>query len=79
MGTVDFFIFIVVHKGSTHVFMNFQPGLENFSDYMAKFSAQVSDNRAEISARAEHSPCNQPLGGEMYNNLQKYIMYIIYV
>ena len=45
-GNRCLFICIVVHRGSTHAFMNFQPGLKHFSDYMAKFSA-----RAEISAR----------------------------
>ena len=58
-GTVLFFIFIVVHRGSTHAFMNFHPGQKLYSNYMAKFSA-----RAEISARLaptglKISPCNR--------------------
>ena len=67
-----FFIFIVVHKGSTHAFMNFQPGLK-----FLVFSA-----RAEISCRLHgkfqpdqpgwkfipgwKSPCNQPLSQQEF-------------
>ena len=51
-----FFIFIVAHKGSTHAFMNFHPGLKFIVDYMGKFSPinraenliSGSSNRAEI-------------------------------
>ena len=38
-GNLFIFIFIVVYRGSTHAFMDFQPGLKMFSDCMAKFSA----------------------------------------
>ena len=51
-----FFIFIVVHKGSTHVLMNFQPRLKFLVDYMGNFSPinraenliPGSSNRAEV-------------------------------
>ena len=58
-----FYIFIVVHKGSTYAFMNFQPGLKFLVDYMGNFSPI---NRAEnhisgSSNRAEVSSCNRKL------------------
>ena len=65
-----FFIFIVVHKGSTHAFMNFQPGLKFLVDYMGNFSPMNraenlisgSSNQAEVSARQpglKFSSCNR--------------------
>ena len=61
-GNRCFFIFIVVHKGSTHAFMNFQPGLKFLVDYMGNFSPinraenliSGSSNRAEVSSQAEN-------------------------
>ena len=48
----------IVHKGSTHAFMNLQPGLKFLVDYIGNFSpinraenliSRIS-NRAEVSA-----------------------------
>ena len=52
-GTVVFFIFIVVHRGCTHAFVNFQPGLKLFSDCMVKFSARLAPTEPGNSVRAE--------------------------
>ena len=62
VGTVVF-IFIVVHKGSTHVFMNFQPGLKFLVDYMGNFSAinRAEDLISGSSNRLKFSSCNRKL------------------
>ena len=64
-----FFIFIVVHKGSMHAFMNFQPGMEFLVNYMGNFCPinlaenliKGSSNRAEVSTwqpGLKFSSCN---------------------
>ena len=46
-------IFIVVRRGSTNAFTNFQPGLKIFSDCLVKFSARLGPTGLKIS------PCNR--------------------
>ena len=69
-----FFIFIVVHKGSTHAFMNFQPRLKFLVDYMGNFNPinraenliSGSSNRAESSSRTENPHVISPLVSFQY-------------